>query len=109
MAVLVEHTVDGRSHPRLHGVHQLRDLVAHERTGLLGGLDGMDSGERDRQVVLISRTGWAQRRSVDEPEQSHDADLRWVDQVDHDENWKGLRDAELMLRANEAEMVNWLS
>ena len=41
----------------------------------------MDSGERDRQVVLISRTGWAQRQSVDEPEQSHDADLRWVDQV----------------------------
>ena len=29
--------------------------------------------------------------------------------LDHDENWKGLRDAELMLRANDAEMVNWLS
>jgi hypothetical protein len=29
--------------------------------------------------------------------------------LDHDENWKGLRDAELMLRANDAQMVNWLS
>ena len=29
--------------------------------------------------------------------------------LDHDENSKGLRDAELMLRANDAEIVNWLS